>query len=275
MNLRVKKVRENEKHLSLKNWLEKRKVEPSQQLTVTVVSNASLCCRSDPKMSEEKRISSSSSAEEVGEAMRHVARATRNMMSADLTGAPSSSGLQKEKKKKPTNQNCTDSEEGDENLEAPRAMVRTGKVTRRGRVTSTHVTVRKSIMKRKTRRRKSSGMRSKRPSVSELNLVKRNLDEGLRVELSPSSYDLSQEKLELEFESTGSSLREAISNGALNTVDEVGASDIQPKRDLPAKYSNSLSNERDLPAKYYNSADNDDERDLPAKYYNPADNDDE
>ena len=130
MNLLVKKVRENEKHLSLKNWLEKRKVEPSQQLTVTVVdeciepvtvteavSNASLCCRSDPKMSEEKRISSSSSAEEVGEAMRDVARATRTILSADLTGAPSSSGLQKEKKKrvfhkkKPANQNCTDSEE--------------------------------------------------------------------------------------------------------------------------------------------------------------------
>ena len=154
-------------------------------------------------------------------------------------------------------------------------MVRTGKVTRRGRVTSTPVTFKKSILKRKARRGKSSGMRSKRPSVSELNLVKRNLDEGLHVELSPSSNDLSQEKLELEFESTGSSLREAISNGALNTVDEVGASDIQPKRDLPAKYSNSLSNERDLPAKNYNSVDNDDERDLPAKYYNPADNDDE
>ena len=49
--------------------------------------------------------------------MRDVARATRTIMSADLTGAPSSSGLQKEKKKrvfhkkKPTNQNCTDSEE--------------------------------------------------------------------------------------------------------------------------------------------------------------------
>ena len=154
-------------------------------------------------------------------------------------------------------------------------MVRTGKVTRRGRVTSTPVTVKKSIIKRKARRGKSSGMRSKRPSVSELNLVKRNLDEGLRVELSPSSNDLSQEKLELEFESTGSSLREAISNGALNTVDEVGASDIQPKRDLPAKYSNSLSNEQDLPAKYYNSADNDDERDSPAKYHNNSVDDEE
>ena len=97
--------------------------------------------------------------------------------------------------------------------------------------------------------------------------MKVRLDEGLLVSLSPSSTSSSDHQC--EFDSTGSSLREAIAEGALENiydVDEGEKNDTCPERACPAKYTNyKEDDERACPAKYTNYKE-DDERACPAKY---------
>ena len=79
------------------------------------------------------------------------------------------------------------------------------------------------------------------------------------VELSPSSEDIPQ------FESTGSSLREAVNAGALSD----DATEIDDERDSAAKYT--PCSKRGLAAKYIPCS----KRDSAAKYYPPEEEDDE
>ena len=251
-------------------------VNVKRSLTITD-SNQDLCCRYDPARGimpnqskrtgcnekeerEEKEAfpihELSTPAEEVGESRRDYAGPAAP---ADLTGAPSTSGMTSRdkkkvlKKKKEKKAATTDSDEADSTNVVTRVKVRSGKVTRRGKITSTPVTIGKGRM------RKNPRMTKKKTVVGGGNLerVKRKLDSGRLVSLSPSS---SNENLcSVEFESTGSSLREALAAGEIDNIANI-------ERDSHAKYDDKLSNnERDSHAKY-NPLNTDDERACPAKY---------
>ena len=111
-------------------------------------------------------------------------------------------------------------------------------------------------------------------SKDSLEKVKRKLDEGLLVDLSASSND---ERID-KFESTGSSLREAIAGGALSND---GSDSSNKKRACPAKYANNdqsvgdvvnlTDDERGRPAKYCDSESSNPERACPAKYCDQQD----
>ena len=132
------------------------------------------------------------------------------------------------------------------------SRLRTGKVTRKGIDTSTPVTIHKG-KKLKFKRRVTN------TKTNALATAKRKLSEGCMVELSPSSEEI------LQFESTGSSLREAVNAGALSD----DATEIDDERDSAAKYT--PCSKRDLAAKYIPCS----KRDSAAKYYPPKEEDDE
>ena len=183
---------------------------------------------------------------------------------------------------------ATSSRKNEAMSNAPRKKV--GKVTRRGITTSTPITIGKSHFKK----RKS---RSRAKDLKGANRVRKKLDEGQFTELSASSNSNISEggSHEVEFDSTGSSLREAINDGLLSGLSAQEASSYdstkdQPsdderaclakykpskkegtKRACPAKYTNNdYNDERACPAKYTNFTELEEERACPAKYCRPG-----
>ena len=143
----------------------------------------------------------------------------------------------------------------------------TGKVTRRGILSSTPITVGRGKCVSHKIKPRTRVLRRR----SDLARAKRRLDEGLQVDLSSSSEEDTCKKVAefdsigcenvAEFDSTGSSLRGAILSGVLsdgNTTDwerPVRDSTTCDERACPAKYVDSSpqdapSIERACPAKY-------------------------
>ena len=205
-----------------------------------VEANPVACYRSSLK-----NMSSSSSAEEVGEQRRDYIGVPRP---ADTTGAPSTSGIHGARGRRKENQkeSSTDSEGATEKTK------KVTKVTRKGIATSTPVTVGKERKVKQVRRQRKKKERvpESMKEANDLASAKKRLDEGAFTALSPSSEDDQN-----YFDSTGSSLREAIAKG------ELSETDIE-KRACPAKYC-LQENERECPAKY---CPQENERECPAKY---------
>ena len=88
------------------------------------------------------------------------------------------------------------------------------KVTRKGIISSTSVTIKKLKAPVKKKNKKTNPISLRNESFD---VVKRKLDEGLNVNLSKSEEDPCEEEKEIRFDSTGSRLRDALENGLLDT----------------------------------------------------------
>ena len=227
-------------------------------------TNQALCCRSLVKQSSaEERMTPVNSTKTDSESVETVGEQRRDFVgSIALACSPNTQSTSKGCKamksvkernrttKKP--QHCIPSSDEDErkkdtkSARGPRG--RTGKVTRKGVKTSTPVTVKKEEMKIKGRQGKKHTRTIGRGRKS-LDEVKKRLDEGLLVNLSSSSDE--EENVFPEFESTGSSLREAIDNGDLIEINVAGSRQIKNKESEKGDISEEHSCEkRACPAKY-------------------------
>ena len=264
-------------------------VDIVEHVTVDIgehVNNSPVCYREnqflkdETKMKERGCVSSSSEYEVVGEEKRDFTKGVKVTCGETSKTAPSTSGaVTKGRKKKrnmkrlevdPKIESGTESDHQTGPSSPPRSPPRrrvrckTGKVTRKGILTSTPITVGKGRAKRRNVKKKEDkeALKSQRTL---LDMVKRKLDEGLHIELSEdesTNGEGAASRALLEFESTGSSLREALRDGTIEDF-------LLPKRACPAEYctvtncskdhvstdDEHLKQKRACPAKYDGASD--------------------